>query len=352
MLPSRRNKLTGVSAGQAEHMGLWFDKFLTQQLKKNESVATGEQTPQMRLLEECAGIREPDSYALFYQRWKTALVSCGAQMKEAAVQGRLAVGLGDESVIETAITLHHTYGMPYIPGSALKGLAASFARQHLADAAWQQNGDAYKILFGTTEEAGFLTFFDALYVPGSGFAGRAVYPDVITVHHPDYYQQGRTPADWDNPTPIPFMSANGRYLIALTGPLKWVNAGFRILQLALVDVGVGAKTSSGYGRLSLGETESGLRPSPTTGAQSGSVDPKEQVVEQFKQQLAALPTSKVAGEIAAFVQRWRTLEVDESYKQKVARAILAKVREAGREKQSKDKSWYQELLASLPDEDS
>jgi len=35
---------------------------------------------------------------------------------------RMVVGLGGESVYETSMTLHHIYGFPYIPGSAIKGV--------------------------------------------------------------------------------------------------------------------------------------------------------------------------------------------------------------------------------------
>src|ERR1700680_515711 len=42
---------------------------------------------------------------------------------------RLIVGLGSENVLETGIRLHHTYGLPVIPGSALKGLAAHYCHE-------------------------------------------------------------------------------------------------------------------------------------------------------------------------------------------------------------------------------
>src|SRR5207302_10163433 len=61
----------------------------------------------------------------------------GAKKRIAHVKGRMIIGLGDESVLETAITLHRTYGVPYIPGSALKGLAAAYVRQRLGEA-WQK----------------------------------------------------------------------------------------------------------------------------------------------------------------------------------------------------------------------
>jgi len=39
---------------------------------------------------------------------------------------RLIVGLGNESIYETSMTLHHIYGFPYIPGSAIKGVTRNY----------------------------------------------------------------------------------------------------------------------------------------------------------------------------------------------------------------------------------
>jgi CRISPR-associated protein Cmr6 len=174
----------------------------------------------------------------------------------------LSINLGADSILETNIALHHTYGVPYIPGSALKGLAAHFADQHL-ETHWKKGNLAHEIIFGTTETAGYVTFFDALYIPDSGKGGRALWKDVITVHHPDYYQTGKTPpADWDGTTIIPFITANGSFLIALTGPEKWVEKAFEILELALEKEGIGAKTSSGYGRMSFRKSTMSAPPPP------------------------------------------------------------------------------------------
>ena len=39
---------------------------------------------------------------------------------------RMVIGLGNESVYETSMILHHIYGIPYIPGSAIKGVVRSY----------------------------------------------------------------------------------------------------------------------------------------------------------------------------------------------------------------------------------
>jgi CRISPR type III-B/RAMP module RAMP protein Cmr6 len=120
---------------------------------------------------------------------------------------------------------------------------------------WAKDGPAYKTVFGDTDDAGYITFFDALYIPDTGYEGQALYPDIITVHHQKYYQDtGEAPTDSDNPIPIPFLSATGTYLIALAAPDiqqadAWIKATFDILEEALKTLGIGAKTSSGYGRM-------------------------------------------------------------------------------------------------------
>lgn len=344
-MSTRRVCFQGMPHDRHTHAGLWLDAFITdQQREDTESRRT--------LVDQVSGIHIPESYRTFYTtRWKPALIAqCPAihPPQIATVQGRMVVGLGDESVLETSIRLHHTYGVPYIPGSALKGLAAHYARNCLTEE-WTPDSDtfcylsrAYTTVFGTPDHAGYLTFFDALYVPGSGVKGQVLYPDVITVHHQDYYAgKPSAPADWDSPNPVPFLSATGSYLVALAGPEAWVAATFTILGQALQTMGIGAKTSSGYGRMHL---EGGPEPAQTT---EPVADPDTQTVNTLIQRLTELPNQRVATELNRFVEEWRALTVSTPLKQQVAQAILDKVRDAGRETKSSGKAWYKEIKASL-----
>ena len=45
---------------------------------------------------------------------------------EGTIDWRLIVGLGNESVYDTSMTLHHVYGIPYIPASAVKGVVRNW----------------------------------------------------------------------------------------------------------------------------------------------------------------------------------------------------------------------------------
>jgi CRISPR-associated protein Cmr6 len=245
-MPARRINLDTLSPRPREtNIGLWADRFLTEQ-------RTGDEPPTSfnTLLSECCSIGESSLYAKYFARWKAALDGLGARTREATTTYRMVAGHGRESVIETGIILHRTYGVPIIPGSSLKGMAASYAHQRLDG--WTRGQGVHEDLFGTTTLSGYVTIFDALPLPGKWQLQR----DVLTVHHRDYYMGNKPPADWDDPNPVGFLSVTGRFLIALRVPdpdySNWCDKAMEILKRALAEEGVGGKTSSGYGRMALG----------------------------------------------------------------------------------------------------
>ena len=255
-MSARRNIVQGVKLHGTTHPGLWLDRYLSNQPPASGNGSDKRGVVIKELIEEVASLSDPAkeplaAYKSFYSRWEKRLNSVpGCQTGKATCTGRLAIGMGNESVLETNISLHHTYGVPYIPGSALKGLTAFYARRE-GGKAWEIGSESYSTLFGKLEQAGYITFFDAL--PDPSINHRMLEPDVITVHHPKYYQGNKDvpPADWDSPNPVPFLTATGQFLIAIAGPASWVKVTFQILGDALREYGVGAKTSSGYGRMIL-----------------------------------------------------------------------------------------------------
>ncbi len=329
-----RQCLRTIQCSDSTHPGLWVDKYLPD----------NEDGRKQELVAKVSGIAVPDTYSQYYGRWRSALAGNGSIVtRRATVQGRLSVGLGGEGVLETAITLHRTYGVPYIPGSALKGLAANYARNKLSEQDWGKESTAYRTMFGDTKSAGYVTFFDALYVPGTGHGGKPLWPDVITVHHPNYYQGNEPPADWDSPTPVAFLSATGAYLLAISGPTAWVEKAYEILALALQEEGVGAKTSSGYGRMSI---EGMAGPAMIAGAPMpapATTDPEQAIVDQFLLQLQNLSDANAPSQIPTIAQRWQTLELSRDNKLRIAEAILAKVKSTGRTKKVQDKPWFEQL---------
>ncbi len=213
-------------------------------------------------------------YEAAFARWSASL-SSDPDPIDLATQGRLIVGLGSESVLETGIRLHHTYGMPIIPGSALKGLAAHYCdqvwgtvdkrhtkptpaedeayRKFLAGKAPKPEGSFHRLLFGNTDDSSCITFHDAWLTPDSP---EPLVLDVMTPHHPKWLDGSVAPTDFDSPTPVPFLSVSGRFRVALSwnGPAsdkakKWAELTRSLLCDALKDWGIGGKTTSGYGRL-------------------------------------------------------------------------------------------------------
>jgi CRISPR-associated protein Cmr6 len=198
-------------------------------------------------------------YQLAFERWQAALKDV-AEMRTFAVDNRMIVGLGTANVLEAGITLHQTYGVPYIPGSALKGLAA----HHVLE---KENVNAKKrdLIFGKTDESGMVQFYDAWIEPDS--LNDCLLPDIMTPHHSSYYENKNEtpPSEFDSPTPIQFLSVTGTFCVALSVDdqsergKQWLDFVWKLLGEALEQKGIGGKTNSGYG---FGELEIPLPPPP------------------------------------------------------------------------------------------
>ncbi len=51
---------------------------------------------------------------------------CPIRKIQGKLDWRMVIGLGGEHIQETSMTLHHVYGIPYIPGSAVKGMVRHY----------------------------------------------------------------------------------------------------------------------------------------------------------------------------------------------------------------------------------
>jgi len=124
-------------------------------------------------------------------------------------------------------------------------------------------------------------------------------------------------------------------------------------------MGVGGKTSSGYGRMTLDGIDAAkqrwsgktIKTEAETLKDTPQLDPEQQAIEPLLAQIRELPSSRVASEINGFYGQWKTAQVREELRQQLAGAIIKKVCDAKRESQSANRPWYQELLASLQQPD-
>ena len=196
---------------------------------------------------------------------------------------RWVTGMGNASVYENGISLHHVYGIPYLQGSGVKGML----RTWIINQCWgyEKKGEetalknkVFQAIFGHPEnensegKKGKVHFFDCFPTESV-----TVAPDVMNNHYQSYYEGKTPPADWINPNPIFFLSVKGgkyAFQIGIKCPnnskletfeqdidvflenFPNVNKQDSLLQLAktcLVDAlehhGVGAKTAVGYGRM-------------------------------------------------------------------------------------------------------
>ena len=246
------------------HPGLILQRYLTLQSNPGERRALLDATVQAARSESLRAV-----YAEAFVRWTGSFPQDNAHPSEQLTTvSRLVVGLGSENVLETGLRLHHTYGVPIIPGSALKGLASHYCHdvwgQRHDEAApegnrlFQRGGAHHSLLFGTTDDGGVITFDDALITPGALNDG-ALRLDVMTPHYPKWQTNEAPPTDFDSPVPVSFLSVSGVFEIRLSwsGPAgtpsdqaeAWTALAMKLLREALAEWGVGGKTSSGYGRL-------------------------------------------------------------------------------------------------------
>ncbi|MCR4430967.1 MAG: type III-B CRISPR module RAMP protein Cmr6 [Tepidanaerobacteraceae bacterium] len=220
-------------------------------------------------------------------------------------RSRLVVGLGSEHVLETSLTLHHIFGIPYIPASAQKGLCRMVAFWRLAEAKSDEeikgfknifydskidfeNEDdqlmKYKILFGTQGFQGLLEFIDSFPTIEhksdlENNIDTIFELDVMNVHYGNYYTKNMPPDDGQAPNPIFFLTVKSGIGFCFTVLYDKMRAGLLkcsekpkiktfienweadnylklkeeimgILNCALGEFGIGAKTGLGYGMMS------------------------------------------------------------------------------------------------------
>mgnify|MGYP000899938564 CR=1 FL=1 len=245
--------------------GLWYNKFFYNWNESDWSIEKGGKSKWIDKAvwnEEQNRRRKVGNPKLLYEHTDRVqqLVKClGGQVRVYVTKWRLAVGLGLSHPIENGFGWHHTLGVPYLPGSTVKGIVKSWAEE------WAENHSSENIvrIFGSKSETdennknsadenkiGSVIFFDALPLQPVQLAA-----DVMTPHYQPYYAgTDKLPGDWYNPNPIPFLTVGEEqsFMFAVAPRRKEdasdVDLVLDWLASALTVIGVGAKTAVGYGR--------------------------------------------------------------------------------------------------------
>ena len=347
-LPRETGKLVDASLQRCQNLGLILDKYPTQlavQRSEGKSAWLKEIQPDSHIDEQLA--------KQVYTRWLNAMQAIHASHFNAHTDWRMVVGLGGETVLETDLTLHHIYGIPFIPGSALKGLTRAYVTGEVEEhksSDIDKDDEIVQRIFGSQQEAGSVIFFDAMPVN----ADFAVSLDIMNAHYPDYYGEKKPPTNDQNPNPITFLTiSNATFSFALAPRrpddpqhVKDVQDVQVWLQQALRNYGVGGKTSAGYGSLTVVGQTVNTQSVKAVESITTPADPEMSRVESYVRELEVLKNSDVAGRINGFYQRWQQTQSNEA-RNMLAKAIIEKVRRAGREKASADKAWYKDLREFL-----
>jgi CRISPR-associated protein Cmr6 len=246
------------------HAGLRFTKFFDRWADASWDIADGDK---QQFLNGFRSVGDTKMLEEAHRRLEALRERQGGHRVTAETAWRLTSGLGYDHPVENGFTWHHTLGVPYIPGSSVKGTVRAFAKQWadiiVNDAKHQEKIDK---IFGSPNKVGSVLFLDAL--PRSAVK---LEVDIMTPHYSPWYsgekysaQDGigkpdelKPPADWHNPTPIPFLTVAPKskfsfYLLPREPNKDDADADVRQaldwLKQALEYTGIGAKTAVGYGR--------------------------------------------------------------------------------------------------------
>ena len=282
LVPSDTKRMLTAQIDQCENLALILARYIPEEAIRNDDMMNdrGRAVDKVRskwLVELLGRFTPVNLDALLssqFERW-FALTQNTTKF-EMRLRGRMVVGLGGKNPLEFGITLHKLTGLPYIPGSALKGLARSYALLSLANQAgipiesdalkafdealgagqYDQNESArhYHRAFGTQVDAGGCVFYDAVISNVIEPQKSLFTIDVMTPHFVKYYTADSAPHDGDNPNPVSYVVVREgiSFGFAIGTRAGFIDEGTRKqardwLRGGLEELGVGAKTAQGYG---------------------------------------------------------------------------------------------------------
>jgi CRISPR-associated protein Cmr6 len=234
------------------HGGLWFERFFNRYTDASFSDVGSE--GKKSFLSGFSKLHgDQHSLDLFSKRQTKLVNALKGDIRVYRSDWRWVTGMGLPHPVENGISWHTTLGVPFLPGSAVKGLVRA------ALTALEKPTDFISRVLGplpdaSSGDAGLLMFFDA--VP-TEMAQLVV--DVMTPHAGDWYKNPTVaPADWHAPNPVPFLTVAPCSLLFSIAPHprskiseEEMTQVWEALDWGLAYLGAGAKSSVGYGFMTL-----------------------------------------------------------------------------------------------------
>jgi CRISPR-associated protein Cmr6 len=277
--------------GHNTHPGLMLDKYV-ESWDADAPAKKLSEAVQRPAVDAVAALsrKEPDGLRLadLLARRSRLLDSLGAARLSGTTTGPLTLHLARASALENAgICLHPVYGFVHLPGSGLKGMARAYA-----ETVWLPTRPDGRTAWGQIEAVfGWAPGCDIIgkdergrprlkpWRPGTAkshgegdaaSAGSVVFHDawpekwpplivdILNSHHNGYYQKSEPPGDWDDPVPVYFLAvpAGQMFSFAVSRrrddvPEEHFALAGQWLAGALMHLGAGAKTATGYGAFRL-----------------------------------------------------------------------------------------------------
>lgn len=253
--------------------GLWFERFFNQYdvaCKLKEPTQDEPDVGKLHWINTVTSGKCGNEEALkqVCERQRLLCGQLGGDFKAFKTTWHFATGLGNTHPVENGFLWHPTLGTPYLSGASIKGMVRAWVEN------WSGLEDSEKrelclLLFGSDKkkpkqqlsdnQTGNFIFFDALPLKPV-----LLTADVMTPHMRNWYANGDTldlnnsnsadiiPADWHNPIPIPFLAVEKASFLFSIAPRTEaarvdLNTIMEILEFALMYMGAGAKTATGYG---------------------------------------------------------------------------------------------------------
>ncbi|MFQ3620261.1 MAG: type III-B CRISPR module RAMP protein Cmr6 [Spirochaetales bacterium] len=183
----------------------------------------------------------------------------------AETKNRFLTGIGNSHPSETSLTLDYILGIPFIPASTIKGIVRFCNALRLIET---QKIQAEKFndvlidintkrLFGSSADdfknkktkpnKGSLIFLDAYPIPPV-----TLEIDILNPHYMKYYEPNNRntwPADCSEPIPVKYLvvKPGTKFIFRCIVPVD-LKSKVEVLYKDIFNEGIGAKTSSGYGK--------------------------------------------------------------------------------------------------------
>lgn len=259
--PLYRDALASLAKPDSAHAGLWFERFFNGYDREWTVAADAKQTWIKSVTGKQGDVAKLSDFA---SRQQVLVSVLQGESRFYKTDWHFVTGMGNPHPVENGFTWHPTLAVPYLAGSAVKGLVRAWVEMNDDCLSDEEKKSRLKHWFGTedkkevAEQAGNFIFFDAL--PNEP---PVLLCDIMTPHMGKWYEQGDTgslnpdviPADWHEPVPVPFLAVKeARFVFSIAArhpenkaDVEELEKVFAALKNALCWLGAGAKTAAGYG---------------------------------------------------------------------------------------------------------